>query len=260
MMANPMGNGAAQPWGWWLRVSGRVLQDAEGREWRSVRDAFWQGKLNFPATNGADEYQELLLRALTAIDNRGLNGAENTYDLFDGDMHSWHFYTNWLSSVDLIERINGTSPVEAALSDLDRSVMFMLQATREPDWVDLPMASVIDAIRLQEWGGADDGREEVLRLFEREVARRPYVFARERVHRLHLITLTGIGVGARMPVRRVMWSRSFADERARDDFFAWLAQRVDRWDAWGGLAYSKGSTALTEHFFSLIVEGGQLRP
>lgn len=41
-----------------------------------------------------------------------------------------------------------------------------------------------------------------------------------------MVTLTGHLVDARMPTRSRMWSLSFRDERARDDSFAWLAERV----------------------------------
>ncbi|WP_274602278.1 hypothetical protein [Sphingomonas sp. CFBP 8760] len=42
-----------------------------------------------------------------------------------------------------------------------------------------------------------------------------------------------------MPTRSVIWSHSFAASPARDDFFGWLADRVDRWDDWARLAYER---------------------
>lgn len=247
-------------WGWWLRVNGRGLEDGEGRTWRSVRDAFWQGLLGFPDIHVAPEQHELMLRVLTAIDLRGARAAEDRNDLFDQNMMFWRFYMCWLSSIGLLQTEDRVSPLQTSLSDLGRSVMLMLQATREPDWVNLPIRSVIDAVRTADHGPLDVGREKALVAFESEVARRPCVFARERLHHSHLVTLTGIGAGARMPVLRVMWSQAFADETARDDFFAWLAERVDRWDDWAVIAYSKGAKALTQRFLSLMMEGGALRP
>ena len=67
-----------------------------------------------------------------------------------------------------------------------------------------------------------------------------------------LVVCRQYAMGARMPLRKVVWSSSFPDERIRDDFFAWLAERVDRWEHWGGLAYRKGADALTAHFLSLF--------
>lgn len=245
---------ASLPWGWWLRVNGHGLEDVDGRRWRSVRDAFWRGLLGFPDIHVVPEQHELMLRVLTAVGLRGGRGAEDRHDLFNGDMLFWRFYMCWLSSIGMIGNDKRESALHAPLSDLGRSVMLMLQATREPEWVDLPMPSVVEAVRSTQYGPPDDAREKALVAFESEVARRPHVFARERVHRSHLVTLTGLGVGARMPVRRVMWSQAFSDETARDDFFAWLAERVDRWEDWGLLAYSKGAAGLTQRFLSLMIE------
>lgn len=50
----------------------------------------------------------------------------------------------------------------------------------------------------------------------------------------------------------MIWSQSFADADVRDDFFAWAAQRVDRWEDWGATAYSKGADALTTHLLGLF--------
>ncbi len=55
-----------------------------------------------------------------------------------------------------------------------------------------------------------------------------------------------------MPIRKVVWSQGFPDARVRDDFFAWLAERVDRWESWGRLAYSKSADALTRHLLGLL--------
>ncbi|UZK68856.1 hypothetical protein OKW76_12535 [Sphingomonas sp. S1-29] len=253
--------GGNLPWGWWLRASGSVLEDDDGRTWRSVRDAFWQGHLSFPDAHFAAEQHELLLRVLTAIEGRWGSVAEQQHDLFGGDMMSSRFYRCWLISIGLLDAGvsfgNIPNPLQGGLTDLGRSVMLMLQATREPAWQDLPMVDVIDAVAEKELGQAGEAREKELNAFEREVGHRRYVFARERVGRSHLITLTGIstGIGARMPVRRVMWSQSFTDTGARDDLFAWLAMRVGRWDDWGALAYENGAEALTGHLFTLFIVG-----
>ena len=80
------------PWGWWLRVRDGVLEDEDGRTWRSVRDAFWQGELNFPDVHFAPEQHELLLRALSALDSPCSDANESRHDLFSGDMLFWRFY------------------------------------------------------------------------------------------------------------------------------------------------------------------------
>lgn len=252
-MSARAGGGADLPWGWWLRGNGRSFEDASGRRWASVRAAFWHGELGFPEIHFAAEQQERFLRTLTGVDSQWFNVVDGTHDLFDGDMAHWRFYMCWLSSIGMLDPSRDGSPLKATLSDRGRSVMLMLRATRNPEWVDLPMTDVVDAVRTSRRGPADHDRERAFGALEREVARRRHVFARERVGRTHLVTLTGISTGARMPTRRVIWSQSFADEDARDDLFAWLAERVDRWDDWGVLAYGKGAAALTQHLLKLLV-------
>lgn len=253
------------PWGWWLRAHGGVLEDEEGRSWRSVREAFWRGRLDFPDIHVAAEQHELLLRVLTAIDGRWVGGTERKDDLFEGSMIAWRFYQCWLASIGLLE-MSGDSPwspnpLEAPLSADGRSVMLMLQATRDPEWEQLPMSDIIAAVAASARGPVDDTRELALKAFERGIGLRRYVFARERIARSYMVTLTGIdaGIGVRMPVRRVTWSQAFADARPRDDLFVWLAQRVDRWDDWGTIAYRRSADALTEHLFALFVGGTEQR-
>jgi hypothetical protein len=236
-----------------------MIEDEDGRTWESVRDGFWQGELGLPDIRFAPEQHELLLRVLTSIDRHCLDKTESRYDLFDGDMRGWRFYMSWLASIGMLERSNRLgeqiSPFEAGLSREGRSVLMMLQATREPAWEGLPMADVMDAILASSGGMAEDERESALQGFERAIGPRRHVFARERVGRAHVVTLTSIrsGVGARMPMRGVTWSMPFTDAGARNDLFAWLATRVDRWDDWGELAYGKGGEALTRHLLGLIV-------
>lgn len=252
------------PWGWWLRADRDGFVDDDGQVWNSVRDAFWEGELGFPPVHFAPEQHELMLRAMTAI-NSGWHGvAERRHDVFDGDMMFCRFHHCWLASIGMLDTSpegGGTSlwpnALSAGLSALGRSVLMMLQATREPEFERLPMAAVMAAVTAAR--GLDAAaRERALLLFEREVGFRRHVFAREKVGTRHLVTLTGITVGARMPTRAVLWSQTFADAVSRDDMFAWLADRVHAWDEWGELAYRKGADALTRHLLSVIVGTGRL--
>jgi len=133
----------------------------------------------------------------------------------------------------------------------------MLQATREPEFERLPMAAVVAAVSAS--AGPDaEARERALITFEQQVGFRRHLFARENLGRRYLVTLTGLKVGARMPTRNIAWSQSFADAASRDDLFAWLAERVHRWDDWGEIANRKGADALTRHLLSVIVGAGGL--
>ena len=119
------------------------------------------------------------------------------------------------------------------------------------------MAAVVAAVTAS--AGPDaEVRERALITFEQQVGFRRHLFARENLGRRYLVTLTGLKVGARMPTRNIAWSQSFADANSRDDLFAWLAERVHRWDDWGEIAYRKGASALTCHLLSVIVGAGGL--
>ncbi|HEX7820251.1 MAG TPA: hypothetical protein VF463_06490 [Sphingobium sp.] len=248
------GGGRTAPWGWWLTAQRDGFVDDDDRRWSSVRDAFWQGRLKFPPAHFADEHHELLLRVLTSLDNRLVGEVEGRHDLFLGDMMFWRFYMCWLVSIGLTEEPGHRSTaLESGLTAEGRSVMMMLHATRDPDWVDLPMSDVIDAARASGWDEAHAAREGALKGFEAEAVHLPWVFSRHRVGESFLVKLTGIARDARMPTRRVIWTQSFSDEKVRDDFFAWLASRVERWEDFGGLAYRRGADALTAHLFALFV-------
>lgn len=250
-MMKPAMTGRDMPWGWWLRAEGRRLVDEDGSSWLTVRDAYWRGRLGFPTDRGEDGQQELLLRVLTAVDARFVGEAEGRQDLFDGDMMFWHFFMCWLVSIGLTSMEGGELPCEASLTEEGRAVMLMLRATRDPAWAELPMKNVIESIRTQGLGAAESARERELVSFETEAMHLPWVFARRRLGPSFVITLTGLTHDSRMPTKRMIWTQSFSDEVVRDDFFAWMAERVDRWEDWGRLAYEKGAGDLTRHLLAL---------
>jgi hypothetical protein len=247
------------PWGWWLRARDGRLEDEDGRTWRTVRDAFWQGELRFCEVHFAPEQHELMLRVMSAIDAPGIGAGESRQDLFAGDMMFWRFYRCWLAAIGMLDlKVTAPAtpnPLSARLSPEGRSVLMMLRATRDPAWEGLPMAAVMEAVTAAGSGSDAADRETALRLFEDDVGFRRHLFARERVGRTHLITLTSMarGTGARMPTRRVTWSMSFTNATTRNDLFAWLACRIDRWDDWGEIAFRQGANSLTRHMLGMIV-------
>lgn len=254
MPADSFENSSDLPWGWWLRATRSGFEDAAGRTWQSVRDAFWEGHLGFPKSSHAPEQLELLLRMLAAIDQRAGNSRCNNIEFFCEHWMFWRFYMSWLFSVGLTIPDHQRFPIEAWLTKQGRAVMLMLQATREPEWINLPIQAVIDAVKQASEGPEIEVRENALRAFERQVGYRRYVFTREIVAKNHIVALTGMVVHARMPTRRVLWSQSFTETDPRDRLFAWLAGHVDRWDDWGELAYSKGASALTQRFLRHFIE------
>ena len=249
-MAPRTEKGENPPWGWWLRVEGGFVVDEDGRKWTSVRDAYWQGRLGFPPVHVAAEQPELLLSVLTSLHRRFVDGAEGKVDLFGGDMIAWQFYHCWLVSTGLCERPpKGALGFEATLTDEGRAVMRMLHATRDPAWAHLPMREVRTSGR----DAADAARERELQAFEAEAVHLPWIFGRRRVAASFVVTLTGMAVDSRMRTLRVVWTQAFADEKTRDDFFAWMAERVERWEDWGRIAYHRGADALTRHLLEMVV-------
>jgi hypothetical protein len=190
------------------------------------------------------------------------DGSESMHDLFGGDMLFWRLHMCWLAPIGMLGAssplgVHG-SPLEGRLTPKGMSVLMMLRATRDPAWEELPMAEVLDAVASALHRPDGDLREQALQAFERSIGLRRHVFARERVGRSHLVTLTGFatGPGARMPTRRVTWSQAFTDVAARDHLFAWLATRVDRWDDWGEMAFGRGADAFGRHLLGLLVASG----
>lgn len=239
-----------RPWGWWMRANGRMIEDGEGLLWPSVLDAFWHGRLEMPKAAYTAEQRELLLRVLAAADRRHLLPREADHDLFHGNVVFQRHYMSWLVSVGLTAFDLGAGPLSADLTAFGRSALDLLRVTREPEWIDLPFTAVTaQGFR----DDRDDGRREAtLRAFEREVVLRRYVFAREAMPRGLAVTLTGMVEEGKVPLRRVIWSQRYPDAQGRDDFFAWLAERVDRWDDWGELALWRGAAALTQHLFVML--------
>lgn len=254
------GTGKELPWGWWLRVNGSVIEDADDRHWHSVREAFWMGRMNFPSPAWAPEQLEFLVRVLGTMEREWDGTAESRHDLFGGDLLFWRFYYSWLNSVGLTVMADTPWATEAKLSAEGRAVLRMLQATRVPEWVDVPMREVIASVRRAFLEDVTTEREAALRQFEASVCNRRNVFARETVYQHYLVTLTGFETTGRMPIRRVMWSASFSDEVCRDRLYVWLSQRVDRWDDWAALAYETGAESLTERLFTLFLASGAPGP
>lgn len=247
------------PWGWWLRSRDGALEDEDGRRWKSVREAFWQGELGFADVHFAEEQHELLLRVLSSKDAGRFGRVESQHDIFGGDLTFRRFYLCWLASIGMLGKAEGVfnrnDPFSVGLSPAGRSALMMLRATRNPAWEPLPMTEVIDAVIESDRGDAERARDDALQTFEASIGLRRHVFARERIGASHLITLTSMeaGTGARMPVRRVTWSISFCEPASRDHLYAWLAARIGRWDDWGQMAYRKGADVFSQHLLSLLV-------
>jgi len=122
------------PWGWWLRAEAPGVVDEGGRQWASVREAFWEGRLCFAPghTSFITQRSELMLRVLTSFASGTADKKERARDLFDGNIMFADIYENWLFQNRLLGR--GTvATADFKLTDDGRSVMFMLLATTDDD-------------------------------------------------------------------------------------------------------------------------------
>lgn len=245
------------PWGYWLLAVGDAssppLIDDMGRPWRSVREAFWVSRLSMaPLMQTAVMHNELefLLAVMVAIDRRIIPTEEAALDLLGGWDRS-RFYTAWLHGQRLVTPCPGHD-THTELSPEGRAVVLMLASTRSPK--DAPMAIGLPTLRPYHGLGQGmnaDAREAILSAQERAAALLQYRFQRETIGSLHAIVLVGSGLGPNIPLQRRLWSMTFPDLYARDRFYLWLHDRLDRWQAWGERAYERGARSLSEHLLQV---------
>lgn len=246
------------PWGYWLQTRDGVFVDEGGREWRSVREAFWVGRLgmrpldhDYGREKTMHEELERLTAVLAAQDRRILLGRESATDMFDGSHAFERFHSAWTWGFGLTD--------EQSLTVEGRAVLLMLVATRPYELGRLPVGP--DAMRAII--GADAGveaREQwfaEIDAFARDLAFR---FVRSEVGRSPCVELVGDDSTARMPTRRAFWSQGFRHEHDRDQLFAWLCERLDRWDDWGRLVAKRGAAEFQQHLVELLVLGSDARP
>lgn len=247
-------------WGYWFLAVGRSagwppLQDEHGRQWSSLRQALWVGRLGMPdiGARDIDEALEFLLSVLVTLDRRIIGSEERAHDIFEGDWQRSRFYACWLHSHRLVQapQVNGIG-LDGPLSPEGRAILRMLASTRPPG--EVPLAIGLEWIRGRR--GRDHGRErgamtEMIEKQERFADELDYRFVRGQVQNKPIISLIGLGLGPNIPLRRTVWSMTFPDEYARDRMYLWLHERLDRWSAWGDVAYRRGAKALGEHLLML---------
>ena len=165
------------------------------------------------------------------------------------------------------ERSALASPVRQAdlnadLSPEGRAVLVMLASTRSPDAA--PLA--IGLPTLKSFNGLagtpdQDERDRLIAAQEHASLHLQYRFGRKDIAGQPAIVLAGVGLGPNIPLTRVLWSVTFADDYARDRMLFWLHERIDRWPDWGELAYRQGARALSERLMQLAfadrkIDGG----
>ncbi len=263
---------ALLPWGHWLRTkpgAGElILIDENGREWRSVREAFFHGRLGFKVTIPGFrevELERMLVFLIGASGPSGVSGLQSMVgDLF-ADKAFGSFYRHWLGAHGLMQRNSRTDMDDALITPEGRSVAKMLLATRPPG-----LAGLHPGVETVLYAGRK--MTEVDRTsFERgddDVAHMPYAFVRERIGPQPSISLVHRNAYLQLPLVRTIWMQTFADDESRDAFHVWMSDRLERWNAWGDIAFRKGAGALSRHLLSLLaseqvdrsVHGGERSP
>lgn len=239
------------PWGYWLvAMPGQHgLVDEDGRSWNSVREYLWVWRLGMPRdpAHPTVNQGEFLLAVLAAISRRIIPTEERVLDLFSGVWELCSHYEGWLASHGLLDR----RPPERLTSE-GEAILIMLASTRSAEAAPVP----IGLPTLARGRGLDGGksrveRERVLAATEAFAATLPDRFTREDIGGKPAIKLVGAPEGYNVPLARVLWSMTFADHHARDRFFVWILDRIDRWEHWAGIARRHQAQGLTEHFLAL---------
>lgn len=250
----------ALPWGYWLVANGErpgwpPLEDEDGRGWDSVRQAFWQGRLGMPhvGDEAMTESLEFLLSVLAILDRRIIGLEERAMDIFDRNWGMSRFYAQWLHSQRLIDPsgMSGVS-LEGPLSPEGRAILVMLASTRTPADAPLPIGmSWISAHRGLDHGFERADVEELVSRQEVHAQALDYRMVRVEIAGRPALRMLGPDVRPSIPRRRTVWSMVYPDYYARDRFYLWAHERIDRWEHWGGMAGREGAAALSAHLLAL---------
>ncbi len=240
------------PWGYWLVSRGKVpgdppLADDDGKVWISVRHAFWTGRLGLKWSL-SDPTLEFIGSYLAILDRRFVDEEERVQDIFQADRHVAEFFDAFLTSAGLITNQHDRVTPEG------RAVLAMLISTRE--MADAQNSVGMDWILANRSVASREDRANAAERVKRaeEVAERMlYRFTTRKIGNFACVSLIGLHITDEIPLRSTLWSMYWpvADTYARDQFYLWLVERIDRWDYWSEMVSQKGARALTEHFMKL---------
>ena len=241
------------PWGYWLvsgaNVPGQApLIDEDGTEWDSVRDAFWSGRLGLPETRFDDLILDFMASYMAITDGRFVAREERVFDIFEGDRHVAALYHVFLEAAGLVERNSGR------LTSEGRAILLMLIATRTQNDArdEVGMDWIVANRTVAGWQERKAAAELVDRR-EQVAARLLHRFATDEIDGKPAVKLIGLRITKEIPVRSTLWTMTWdgGDRFARDRFYLWLLERIDRWDDWSEMVTDKGARALSEHFMKL---------
>ncbi|RPF71123.1 hypothetical protein [Aurantiacibacter spongiae] len=252
------------PWGYWLTSIGDVpgrppLLDDEGRRWESVREAFWTGRLGLPSVRDhwANEIMEFMASYLAILDGRFVAPEERVRDVFAGDRHLDRFFHTYMLAAGLVHEYDSRPTAEGW------AVLKMLIATRTREDADSDVGlDWIVANRTAARPSERAAAAERVQRAEHVASRMAHRFAADTIGGRPVVKLIGLRITTEIPVRSTLWSMSWSDgdRFARDRFYLWLLERIDRWDDWSAMVTRDGARALTEHLMRLAFCDRLLQP
>ena len=147
----------------------------------------------------------------------------------------------------------GDPPYGTGISAEGHAALVMLASTRPSQVRSIPSRQRGDRDpRAVEGVGRGDTAAWLDRV-EAMSAKLPFRFERRELWSKPAVALIGDGLGGVVPLRRTLWMQSFSDNPSRDRFHVWLAHRLDRWEAWGNMAYRRGAPVLTQHLLAMMM-------
>lgn len=226
------------------------LIDEDGREWGSVREAFWINRLGLPAIHSRwmNGIMEFMASYLAIADGRFVAAEERVRDIFLSDGHLDQFFRAYLLAAGLVNDTDGRPTPEG------RAALLMLIATRTRedasedvglDWIVANRTVAGHSERL--------AAAEQIERRERVAARMTHRFVTDTIGHEPAVKLIGLRITQAIPVRSTLWTMTWPDNDrfARDCFYLWLLERIDRWDDWSEMVTRYSARALTEHFLKL---------
>ncbi|MBO9505681.1 MULTISPECIES: hypothetical protein [Qipengyuania] len=191
---------------------------------------------------------EFMASYLAIADGRFVAPEERVRDIFLGDGHLDEFFRAYLLAAGLVNDTDGRPTPEG------RSVLLMLIATRtREDAADDIGLDWIIANRTVAGHSERIAAAEQIERRERVAARMAHRFATDTIGNEPAVKLIGLRITREIPVRSTLWTMTWpdGDRLARDRFYLWLLERIDRWDEWSEMVTRHGARALTEHFMKL---------
>jgi hypothetical protein len=250
------------PWGCWMELRdtprGARVVDGEGREWGSMREAFWFGRLGM--VHKAEHQRDGILELMHATLTRYARCACNPH--LEGDSRDlfWHFgmwnaadyhtmFHAWLAAEGLLAPPDTVSTT--TLTDEGWAVLRMLDATRPNPVRGIRPGNPSLETLLALTRTGDEDRESWRREVEAAGVDWSASFVRRTVGRSWTIVLVR-NFEHGTPARRAVWAMPFRTEEARDAVFDWLADRIDRWPAFAALAHERGGSGLDHQLLELL--------